>query len=674
MSMASRGKKGKRRKPSSTRSVVPGTAAEPARPSAGGAPVWLRWLLPLVVGLAAFVAFLPALDAEFVNWDDDKLLLAEKNKLYRGLGWQNLEWMFDTTTTTMGHWQPLTWVTFGVDYTLYEMDPGGYHRTSMLLHAAGAVTFYFLAVRLLVLAVGRRNASSGAVQRIAAALAALFFAVHPLRVESVAWVTERRDLLSGLFFIITITLYLRSRTSERHRLLWYVAAVAVFGLSVMSEAWGMTIPAVLIVLDFYPLRRLGRRISTWVSRAGMWVWLEKVPFALIAALTALKALDAQQGQLATAKSLAEHPLVPRIVQMFYGAAFYVDKTLWPAKLIPLYELAQVQRNPAELRFVVSVIAVVVAAVVLILLRRRWPAGLALAACYLAIYSPVSGITQSGPQLVKDSYSYLCCLSWAVLFGGMWCWCYGRWGRRGFAAAACIGAVWVTVLGVSSWRQSGIWRDSKTLWMHTVSIDDTCALGQNNLAILLKQEGKVSEAAEHYQRSLEINPDDADTHFNYANCLKALRQYDSAIEHYQRAIELQKAVERKPTHRQAHLNLGNTYLTLNNLDGAIRHHRIAAPLARQADLYNLLGANLRKKALRLEGTEREALLKEAEQNYRRAVKRNPRHDTALCNLAELLIECGRCAEALEYADRAREVKPNARKPRSLRARAETECRR
>ncbi|MFH0980890.1 MAG: hypothetical protein V2A79_05055, partial [Planctomycetota bacterium] len=306
------------------------------RPPIQTAPTWLRVALPMVVAIAAFVTFLPTLEADFVSWDDDKLFL--NNKDYRGLGWPNLKWMF--TETKMGHWQPLSWVTLGLDYTLYGMWPRGYHRTNMLLHAGCAVAFYFLAMRLLAYgndtaplrsrfgaqgdaapAPSRRGPSHsqsaignpqsaidtapsrsrfgsgvqpfGVALRIAAAAAALFFALHPLRVESVAWVTERRDLLSGLFFILSITAYLKSRTAERRRLLWYLGAVAVFILSVLSKAWGMTIPAVLIVLDFYPLRRLGGRVREWLSPAALWVWFEKLPFAVIAALTAVKAVRAQ---------------------------------------------------------------------------------------------------------------------------------------------------------------------------------------------------------------------------------------------------------------------------------------------------------------------------------------------------------------------------------------------
>jgi Flp pilus assembly protein TadD len=659
--------------------------------SAEFAPGWLRAVLPVVVAGAAFVVFLPALDADFVNWDDDKLFL--NNTQFRGLSWSHLTWMF--TTTKMGHWQPLSWVTLGLDYTLYGMKPRGYHLTNILLHAACAAAFYFLALRLLTLAMNTarsrsrldspsqsatRNPQSarpsaplrsrfglgGMVAHLAAALAALFFAVHPLRTESVAWVTERRDLLSGLFFILTITVYLKSRTVERRRTLWYLTSVALFILSVLSKAWGMTIPAVLIVLDLYPLRRLGDRLGDGFSSAALRVGVEKVPFVVIAALTAWKALAAQTGQLATAKSLAEHPLSHRVAQMAYGALFYVWKTLIPTKLIPLHELTP-HLNPWEPRFVLSAVVVVLAVVGLVLLRRRWPAGLALAVAYLAIYSPVSGVAQSGPQLVKDSYSYLCCLSWAALFGGVLLWCYRRGGLKLLIAATGVGVVWVAVLGVASWRQTGIWRDSKTLWTYTLSVDDRCALAHNNLAILFKQEAKydsqLQEAYAHYERALELDPSDADTHFNYANALKALKRYDEAIEQYQQAIALQKAVRRRPVHEEAHMNLGNTYYTLNRIPEAVEHHLIAAKYRRDPELDERIARELRDLGR----------LAEAETYFRRALEKRPDYFEARYGLGQLLFQRGACAEALDQLRKAVALKPESESAQNTLRRAQVECR-
>ncbi len=656
--MGSRGRKGKRRESARPQAGEPKAKYEAVWPTVGAAPNWLRILLPLLVAGAAFVTFLPALDADFVNWDDDKLFLT--NSHYRGLSWSHLEWMF--TTTKMGHWQPLSWVTLGVNYKLYGMETRGYHLSNILLHAGCALTFYFLALRLLTLSIGPRNQLSGAHLRIAAAAAALFFAVHPLRVESVAWVTERRDLLSGLFFIMTTAAYLKSRTVERQRLLWYLAAVAVFILSVLSKAWGMTIPAILIVLDFYPLRRLRGRVRDWFARPALLIWLEKVPFVVIAALTAWKAINAQAGQLITVKSLAEHSLVCRAAQVGYGAAFYVWKTLLPLDLIPLYELPY-RMNPWEPRFVLGAGAVVLAAGVLLALRRRWTAGLALAVCYLAIYSPVSGIAQSGPQLVKDSYSYLCCLSWAVLVGGLSIWCFRRWGAGAFAGAGCALALWIGVLGLLSWRQTGIWHDSKTLWTHTLSIDDNCAMAHNNLAVLLRKEDKFEDASRHYRRSLEIKPDDAHTNYNLGNCLKALGQYPEAIECYKNAIDFYKtATENRTEHYQAHLNLANTYRTLKRIPEAVEHHMVAARYRRDAELYELVARELRTVGR----------LQEAEKYFRKALQKKPGFFDAHYGLGKLLLQRGECPGALEHLRKAVKLEPDSEKAQRGLARAQAQC--
>ncbi|MCP4590209.1 MAG: tetratricopeptide repeat protein, partial [bacterium] len=231
-----------------------------------------------------------------------------------------------------------------------------------------------------------------------------------------------------------------------------------------------------------------------------------------------------------------------------------------------------------------------------------------------------------------------------------------------------------VLAVLSWRQAGIWHDSETLWTHTVRVDDRCSLAHNNLAIMLKKAGKLQEALQHYERAVEINPDDANAHFNLGNCHKALEQYDQAIACYQQAIERQKRIKKKPVHEQAHMNLGNTYLHLKNLDGAIEHHRylVKVNANRSAEFYNLLGRNLLKQAKELSGRERDGHLTEAQEYLQRAIRKKPEYPTALCNLAESLIEHGRCGEAVEYAERARTLRPQAKTPRRLLNRAQTEC--
>ena len=232
---------------------------------------------PLVVAISAFLTFLPALGNGFVTWDDDRNFL--NNAHYRGFGFDNLRWMW--TTFHMGHYVPLSWMTLGLDYVVWGMNPTGYHLTNVLLHAVAAVLVYFIARRIL------RAAQPDAEDRpgmlvIAAAVAALVFAMHPLRVESVAWATERRDVLSMCFFLATTVTYLRSLDASPRRRSWYWLSVGLFLCALLSKATAMTLPAVLLIMNAYPLRRLGGAHG-WRSAAARRVYVEIAPFAALSA-------------------------------------------------------------------------------------------------------------------------------------------------------------------------------------------------------------------------------------------------------------------------------------------------------------------------------------------------------------------------------------------------------
>src|SRR5262245_9417533 len=228
------------------------------------------YLVPGLVALITFVVFSPALRNGFVNWDDFETIVENQN--IRGFTWSLLRWMF--TTFHLGHYQPLSWLSFSLDYLLWGLEPFGYHLTNILLHSANAVLFYFVSRRLLALAAPSINA---VVLHLAAGFSALIFASHPLRVESVAWATERRDVLSGFFLLLTVLSYLKAVSAEtdpRSWRSWITVAVVLYVLSLLSKASGMTLPLVLLVLDVYPLRRLGGGAGRWVGESARWVWLE----------------------------------------------------------------------------------------------------------------------------------------------------------------------------------------------------------------------------------------------------------------------------------------------------------------------------------------------------------------------------------------------------------------
>jgi hypothetical protein len=303
------------------------------------------------------VAFLPVLGNGFIpNWDDRTNFL--DNPWYRGLGPAQLRWMF--TTFHAGHYIPLTWLSLGLDYLLWGLDPAGYHLTSLLLHAATALAFYFLARRLFRLALP--PATSPAALRWGAATAALLFAVHPLRVESVAWATERRDVLSGLFYVLALLAYLKMVEAEpgRRRGL-HLASLALFVCALLSKSITVTLPVTLLVLDVYPLRRLGGPAGWRAPRP----WLEKLPFFALSAAAAAVAFAALLP-LGNARSVADMGLGIRTFLSVYGLAFYLFTTVAPLDLSPLYPLSV---TVTWMHFAVVAGITLVA----VLMHRRWPA-------------------------------------------------------------------------------------------------------------------------------------------------------------------------------------------------------------------------------------------------------------------------------------------------------------
>jgi len=581
-----------RRARSATSRRPPAQAAPAARRPAdeprtvavvSAAPAW-RWLLPPIVALVTLAVFWPVLGHQFLDWDDDVTLV--NNPEFRGLGWANLRWML--TATLMGHWTPATWLTFAADHLVWGMDPRGYHLTSLLLHAATAVGLYFVALRLLrATMIGSERAL-----RWGALAAALVFAIHPLRVETVAWMTERRDVTSSLWFMLTVLAYLVAATATGARRRWWlVGSLAAYALAGASKAIVMTLPVVLILLDVYPLGRLGPRWRDWVAPKARPVWLEKIPYAVLALGTAVMAIYAQRG---FAEDLGGQPLVSRIAVALYGLAFYVWKMLVPWPISPLYQMPA-RVDPMAGPMLAAAAAVVAISGVVFWLRRRWPAGLAVWLSYAVLLAPVSGLTQSGPQLVAARYSYLSCLGFAVLLGALVVWLARRaeagrgqgWARAGgaVAIAALVG------LGALSWQQVWIWRDSETLWSYVVAAEPAAPIGHNNLGFVYLNQGRLEEAERELLIAARLSPEWDLVHTNLAVLLVRqgrIREAGEArvqlgymlLKHgkYQAAVELfQKEVAARPDDAGAHNNLGAGLLLRGDAAAAIEQFEQALRL-------------------------------------------------------------------------------------------------
>lgn len=531
-----------------------GTTGAPTR---GRAAAWAAG----AAGVAAvtFLAFSPALRNEFVNWDDRFNFVSNPN--YRGLGVDNLRWMFTTFLT--GPYQPLSWISLAVDYRLWGPGPVGHHFGNLVYHALTAAGVFLIARRLL-----RREANppgAGAGVDAAAACAALLFAVHPLRVESVAWATERRDVLSGLLLTVTVLLYLRAQDDSRRRWLLLAASVAVYGLSLLAKASGMTLPAVLLALDAYPLRRLGLRGTS--KRAILRVLLEKAPFAALALVAAGVALYGQVLQPGWT-TLSAVPFSVRIRIASYATCFYLGKTFAPLRLSPIYALPswELLNGPVYWGAVVLVAATTLS---LAQLSRRWPAGITTWACYLFLLAPTSGLVQAGPQVAADRYTYLPGMALAILAGAGFLWAGRAVGSRAvFAACAAV----VAMLAWRTAAQTGLWHDSESLWRHAIAYDPRSALAHAGLGFEFLERKDFPAAMEEYATACRLDP----TNPEHQTALSALQlrfgNDEAAI------VAARRAIAQRPDYGRAHFLLGAALLARGQVPAAAAALRQAVALS------------------------------------------------------------------------------------------------
>ncbi len=514
----------------------------------------------IAAGLAALVvaAFWPALSAELLRYDDQHLLI--NNDHYRGFAPENLRWMF--TSTLLGHYQPLTWLSYALDYSLGGMDPRVYHLTNVALHAVNAVLVFALALRLLTLARGDHSRtaapptpvprqSSAAYTTVAAAFAAAFFAVHPLRVESVAWATERRDVLSAMFLLGAALAYLRAVNIGRpgvRSIPMYGVCVALLAMSLLSKAWGMSFFVLMLVVDWYPLGRLRR--ESYV-RDGVGLIVEKAPMVALGLAAAAMAGYAQNSAMA-AKTLDHWGVMERVVQSFYGLAFYVRATVWPFGLSPLYQLPN-HVDPFEPRYLAACALVFAGLAAAVGLARRVPAILACAIVYAVCVAPVLGVFQSGDQFVADRYSYLACIPWAVLLAGGGLAIVRRTHDRRLAPALGVAAgVAVVGLSVLTFVQSTHWRTTESLWRRG-TVAEPGAMVWTNLGLELEHQERTEEALKAYLQAVQYDETDGRAWYAMGNAFRKLGDPVKA------EAALKQAAEYMPQRFMPLVNLGSLYL-------------------------------------------------------------------------------------------------------------------
>lgn len=639
-------------------------------------------LLPIVAGVASLLPFLPALGAGFVNWDDEAMLV--KNLDFRGLGLPRLRWMF--TTTFFGHYSPFAWLSFGLNYVLGGLDPWGYHLANLLLHACNVALFAVVSSRLLTAALNgqARVVWPGTV------IATLVFAIHPLRVESVAWVSERRDVLCGLFYLLAVLAYLRGVGGAGGRIAprWWALSLAAFAGALLGKAIAMTLPLSLLVLDLYPLRR---RALGWRA-----LITEKLPYAVLGAAAAALAVAIRQtgGDIT---DYERYGVGARLALTGYGLWFYPWKLVWPTGLSPMYELP-LRLDPGQWRFLGPGLAVIAVTVALLLRRRRWPGALAAWAHSAIVVLPLSGIVHSGVQLVHDRYSYLSGLGFAVLAGGAVAVTAERVARRGRAGVAALASsaalALVLGLGALTWTQTGLWRDSATLWGAALELDQSCSVCWSNLGRALLAKGRLAEAEAHVARALALRPDRPGPVENMGVIMLARGRHAEAESFFRRLVaqrpsygpyrnnlgvalanqgrdreaegEFREAQRLTPRFLDAHSNLATLYLRQRRYGDAITAFRSALALdPTHAGVRGGLARALRSRAVELV---QEGQVDEAGRLWQEATRMAPDDGDLLSAIGRALVEKGRGPEALAALERAVALDPRRAEARFWLARA------
>jgi tetratricopeptide (TPR) repeat protein len=566
-----------------------------------------RRLLPILIAIAAVLPFLPALSGAFLRWDDDILLV--NNRLWRGFSPAHLRWMF--TTAFDGPYQPLAWLSYAFDFTVWGLSPAAFHATSLVLHGASAGLFFLVLSELME----RGAPAASARERAgAAAFGALVWAAHPLRVESVAWLSERRDVLCAFFSLLTVLFYLRA-PEKRGRVL------AAFAAALLSKASAIALPFTLLIFDVWPLGR-------W-KRAPLAVVFEKIPLLIAALAIAAVGIVGQSG------AAGLHPAGAglRATLALHAPGFYLLKTLWPARLSPFYPVPS-GFGPLSTSVLSAAAVAALAVAAAWAWRRRFPAIGAALAHYVVSLAPMLGLVRLGDQLAADRYTLVASLGPAALAGAALL--VAR--RRAPRASALVAAAVMAALYAGTWAQARIWRSDVALWTQAVALDGESILARRNLAGALRRAGRDAEAEPHEEAAARLDPSQAEPQVNMASRALARGRFAEA-EAYAR-----RAVADDPALAAAHYNLGCALQSLGRNGEAIAEYRRAAALdPNDSRAPNNLGLAL------LNGGNPAAAAKELE----RAVRAAPGWAVARYNLGNALTALGRHAEAeSSYAEAVR----------------------
>lgn len=644
------------------------------RLKSSGSPIQALPLVFLALFFFVLIVFWAALDNGFVDWDDNGYVLG--NTMIRSLAPENILRML--VSLQPFYWQPVTWLSHAIDYRLFGLEPAGHHFVSIVLHGINAFLAFLLIFHFARRAYPGLKGRSGVL--LVCAWAALVFAVHPLRVESVVWAAERKDLLCALFMFSALLAYLRfadaSEKAERRR--WYRWVLVLFLLALMSKPMAVTLPAVLLILDLHPLNRIQSRADAWTC------FVEKIPHFVMSFAAAVITFIAQKMQGAVV-AINELSFTVRVVNALRSTVFYIEKTLWPKPLVPLYPFpdwdARLWLEVATF-FVICWFCFV-----------KWKEGrrywMTVWLIYLVTLSPVIGIIQVGGQAAADRFTYIPTLGFYVLLalGVIRLWQYAVERRREVLVSVILGYLAIVVIGVTSvWtiKQIPVWKNTGVFWewviahfpnklarahtnlgiyynqhgdqdgamnmfrqaihikedyappynllalayqnrgewdqaekrFHEALAIEPDAMIENNLGLLFMQKGEHEKAEEWFRKAVITNPEFAEPLNNLGLLFEKRKHPEEAEAFYKQAIETNFDLA------EAHANLGNLYKKRKRYDPAIVEFSIAVFLSPDnADMHNAFAEVLMAAGF----------LDKAEQELQEALRLAPGHASARSNL-------------------------------------------
>ncbi len=549
---------------------------------------------------------------DFVNYDDNTYV-TENSNVQAGLGPKNIVWAF--TTTYANFWHPLTWFSHMLDCRLFGLNPGMHHLSSLMFHIINTILL-FLVLR----------AMTGSIWR--SAFVAVLFALHPLHVESVAWVSERKDLVSTLFWLLTMGSYLwYIRHPGINR---YLPVLFFFVMGLMAKPMLVTLPFVLLLLDYWPLNRIrfGRpgmpaeasRQESTVSR----LILEKLPFFILTAAFCAVAFIAQQKGGATG-SLETYPVGVRITNAFVSYVGYIGKMIWPHNLAVYYP------HPMALQlwqaFGAGLLLVCVSMLSIREARRR-PYLIVGWLWYIGTLVPVIGLVQLGSHAMADRYTYVPFIGLFVIVAWGVPEITARWRRSSTILALFAGTV-ILAMMICSWNQVRHWQNSITLFSHAVAVTSNNLKAYNNLGTAYLDKGNTDKAASSLSAAVNINPDNAVTQYNLGLVFMRQGKTEEAAFRYSRALSI------KPDFERAHRDMGGILLSQGRYDEAIRHLHAAVVI----DPGDVIARNKLGDALLTRGRIDEAILQFSE-----VLRRRPDY-SAYYNMGNALLKKRRFDEAI-----------------------------